>query len=128
MADTGGGQYECSASNVVGSNSNSTEVRVQRECVCVSVSSMDVKCLLLWARTAVSGFRCTCNHCVCMNVCCTQCASCESRVDAASLLVVSIFSLFNVCSLLLVLLLVDMLLHTVKFVHTYSACTRLMQG
>ena len=66
--------------------------------MCVSVSSMDVKCLLLWASTAVSGFRCTCNHCVCMNVCCTQCASCESRVDAASLLVVSIFSLFNVCS------------------------------
>ena len=51
VADTGGGQYECSASNVVGSNSDSTEVRVQRECVCVcvSVSSMDVKCLLLWA-------------------------------------------------------------------------------
>ena len=58
---------------------------------------MDVKCLLLWARTAVSGFRCTCNHCVCMNVYCTQCPSCQSCVGAASLLVVSIFSLFKGC-------------------------------
>ena len=72
----------CSASNVVGSNSDSTEVRVQRECVCVSVSSMNVKCLLkcllLWARTAVSGFRCECK-CVCMNeCCCTQFATQEN--------------------------------------------------
>ena len=36
VADTGGGQYVCSASNVVGSKSDSTEVRVQRECVCFS--------------------------------------------------------------------------------------------